>query len=145
MSKGKPVIGWKQSVLLVLGLFSYALIKNFYFEPPERQNNGQIENLFKQKSQGKMVQVVGRVYKNLPDDNKGSRHQRFLMDVDGFSILIAHNIDLAPRVPVNENEELSVYGEYVWNEKGGVIHWTHHDPQNRHQGGWIEYKGKKFK
>ena len=66
----------------------------------------------------------GRVVRILPDDNKGSRHQKFLVALDsGHTLLIAHNIDLAPRVDnLREGERLEFYGEYEWNEKGGVIH-----------------------
>ena len=80
----------------------------------------------------------GRVVRILPDDNKGSRHQKFLVALDsGHTLLIAHNIDLAPRVDnLREGERLEFYGEYEWNEKGGVIHWTHHDPKGTHPGGF---------
>ena len=27
---------------------------------------------------------------------------------------------------------------------GGVIHWSHHDPTKKRQGGWIEHNGKRY-
>ncbi|MDP9139367.1 MAG: DUF3465 domain-containing protein [Pseudomonadota bacterium] len=94
------------------------------------------------------VQVEGQgvVAKILPDDNKGSRHQRFIVRLsDGQTILIAHNIDLAPRVaPLDKGDTVSFAGEYVWNQQGGVVHWTHHDPQGRHVDGWIRRNTQVF-
>ena len=89
----------------------------------------------------------GRVVRILPDDNKGSRHQKFLLELEsGHTLLIAHNIDLAPRVEnLREGEQLEFYGEYEWNQKGGVIHWTHHDPKGMHPGGWLKYQGRVYK
>jgi hypothetical protein len=88
----------------------------------------------------------GRVVRILPDDNNGSRHQKFLVELEsGHSLLIAHNIDLAPRIDsLREGDSIEFYGEYEWNEKGGVIHWTHHDPQGVHPGGWLKYQGRVF-
>lgn len=93
-----------------------------------------------------LVEGTGRVSRLLPDDNEGDRHQRFLVDTDGGPrILIAHNIDLAPRVaPLAVGDTVRFRGDYVWNEKGGLVHWTHHDPRGRHPGGWIEVGGRRF-
>ena len=71
--------------------------------------------------------------KLLADDRQGSRHQRFLLRVDGGpTILVAHNIDLAPRVTsLHEGDAIAFSGEYEWNARGGVVHWTHRDPSGR--------------
>jgi hypothetical protein len=91
------------------------------------------------------VESAGTVFKILPDDTEGDRHQRFLVRLaGGNTILIAHNIDLAARVPVHEGEDIRFKGEYIWNDQGGVVHWTHHDPRKRHAPGWIEINGKRF-
>ncbi|MEL6868967.1 MAG: DUF3465 domain-containing protein [Pseudomonadota bacterium] len=92
------------------------------------------------------VEVSATVYKVLPDDTRGSQHQRFLVrSPGGQSLLIAHNIDLAPRVPLSQGDTLLINGQFEYNDKGGVIHWTHHDPQGRHDGGFIELNGKRYR
>ena len=92
----------------------------------------------------RQVQSEGVVVKVLPDDNQGSRHQKFLLELSsGQTILIAHNIDLAPRVsPITEGDVIAFNGEYEWNEKGGVVHWTHRDPNGRHEAGWLKVGGR---
>ena len=86
----------------------------------------------------------GKVIKLLPDDNDGSRHQKFIIRlVSGQTLLIAHNIDLAPRISsIKEGDSLEFYGEYEWNSKGGLIHWTHNDPNGHHEDGWLKHKGR---
>jgi len=92
------------------------------------------------------VQGVGTVVRILSDDNKGSRHQKFILKLSpGQTILIAHNIDLAPRInSISNGDQVQFYGEYEWNKKGGVVHWTHKDPKGYHVGGWLKHKGKTY-
>lgn len=89
--------------------------------------------------------IQGTVIKNLKDDQEGDRHQKFLVAVaKDITLLVSHNIDLASRVPVREGDTVNIQGEYVWNNRGGVIHWTHQDPKGRKAGGWIELNGKRY-
>jgi hypothetical protein len=91
---------------------------------------------------GFMVSAPGIVEKTLPDDREGSPHQRFILRLsNGHTVLVAHNIHLASRVPLRECDQVEFHGQYEWNERGGVIHWTHHDPDGRHEEGWIRHNG----
>jgi hypothetical protein len=95
---------------------------------------------------GQQVSGSGEVIRVLPDDNDGSRHQRFILALDsGRTLLIAHNIDLAPRIyGLSAGDRVSFFGEFEPNAQGGVIHWTHHDPQGRHVDGWLEHRGRRY-
>jgi hypothetical protein len=95
---------------------------------------------------GQQVEGQGTVSRILPDDNDGNRHQRFILRLgSGLTLLVAHNIDLAPVIAsLREGDTVSFYGEYESNDRGGVIHWTHHDPQGRHVDGWLEHKGQRY-
>lgn len=95
---------------------------------------------------GRQAKGSGTVVRVLPDDNDGSRHQRFILRLaSGRTLLIAHNIDLAPRIPgIREGDTVEFHGEFRSNPQGGVIHWTHHDPQGRHPGGWLRHRGRTY-
>lgn len=105
-----------------------------------------IQQAFKQQQSNVQVQASGRVKAVLADDNDGSRHQKFILELsNGLTVLVAHNIDLAPRIEnLKKDDVVEFYGEYEYNPKGGVIHWTHHDPQQRHIAGWLKYQGKTY-
>ena len=54
---------------------------------------------FENRRSDVQVQGSGHVTRVLPDDNDGSRHQRFIVRLaSGQTLLVAHNIDLANRV-----------------------------------------------
>ena len=92
------------------------------------------------------VDGSGVVVSVLRDDNAGERHQRFILRLPrGETILIAHNIDIAPRVDdLRPGDIVQFDGEYVWNDKGGMVHWTHHDPSGRHPTGFLLVRGHKY-
>lgn len=81
----------------------------------------------------------------ISDDKDGSRHQRFIvLTPNRQSLLIAHNIDVADRVPVGMGDRVQFRGMYEWNDLGGLVHWTHHDPHGIEDGGWIRYRRKTY-
>lgn len=112
----------------------------------QQSSDADIARAFEQRLTAYQVQGAGTVERVLSDDNDGSRHQRFVLRLgSGQSLLVAHNIDLAPRIASLEpGDDVSFYGEYEWNDRGGVIHWTHHDPQGIHVGGWLEHNGQRY-
>nr|WP_294839710.1 DUF3465 domain-containing protein [uncultured Methylotenera sp.] len=108
-------------------------------------NNRSVEQAYAAKLSNVQVSGSGVVVKLLTDDNKGAKHQKFLVKINPQqTLLFAHNIDLAPRVPVQAGDTISFSGEYVYNPKGGVIHWTHHSPNGNHPGGWIMFNNEKY-
>ena len=117
--------------------------------PPDSGGADQVQVLkeaFENRQSDLQVRSSGIVDRLLSDDLKGSRHQRFILWLStGQRVLVAHNIDLAPRIPaLKKGDRVTFYGEYEWNSKGGVVHWTHHDPRGRHVDGWLKHQGKTY-
>ena len=105
-----------------------------------------IAEAFRRRESGVWVESSGVIERLLADDREGSPHQRFLMRLaDGRTLLVAHNLDLAPRVPVHPGDRIRFRGEYAWNDRGGVIHWTHRDVRGGGPGGWIELRGRTYR
>jgi len=98
------------------------------------------------EASGTPLRVTGRVQRLLADDREGSPHQKFIIATDsGITLLIAHNIALAPRLDgIATGATVEVLGEYEWNDKGGLIHWTHKDPQGKHMAGYIQWRGRRY-
>ena len=101
---------------------------------------------FNRRQSDIQVHGAGVVVKVLRDDTTGSRHQKMLLDMpSGQTILIAHNIDLAPRIKaLRKGDTVEFYGEYEYTAKGGVVHWTHRDPGRRHEHGWLKHNGNTY-
>ena len=136
----KAHYGTRIALLAILALVSLSCA--YVNSPPADQ----IARAFEQRQRDVAVEGEGTVSRILSDDNAGSRHQRFVVRLaSGQTVLIQHNFDLAPRIEnLTVGDEVSFSGEYIWNEQGGLIHWTHHDPARKHKGGWIKHGDKLF-
>jgi hypothetical protein len=101
---------------------------------------------FEKKQSGLMLETSGVVTRLLRDDLEGSRHQNFILQIEGstHTVKVSHNIDLAERMPLDVGDEIALRGQYEFTEQGGVLHWTHKDPSGRRAGGWIEHRSKRY-
>lgn len=121
--------------------------KNSYPESNSQAAQDKIlQDAFTARTNNLLVTGRGTVIKTLADDTKGSQHQRFIIKTtSGQTLLIAHNIDLAPRINhLNIGDHVEFKGEYEWNKKGGIIHWTHHDPRGKHPDGWLQHQERLY-
>ena len=109
-------------------------------------DDAQIESAFENRLTHHLLGGTGTVIKLLRDDKQGRRHQRFIIRTgSGRTLLVSHNLDLSRRIEgLRIGDPVSFYGEYEWNAKGGVIHWTHQDPEGRHPAGWIKHAGQLY-
>jgi hypothetical protein len=105
-----------------------------------------IRQAFQNKMSKVQVQSQGVVRAVLADDNDGSRHQKFILELNnGLTLLVAHNIDLAPRIPdIKKGDVVEFYGVYEYSPKGGVMHWTHKDLNKKHINGWLKHQNKTY-
>ncbi len=131
---------------LMKWFLAFWLVLASFFSVGLHANDSVLQQAYKSQQSDIQVQGFGQVVKVLPDDNDGSKHQKFILKLNsGQTLLVAHNIDLAPRIPnLKVGDIVEFYGEYEWNKKGGVLHWTHKDPQNRHDHGWLKHNGQVY-
>jgi len=139
-------------IIVLIGIAAYLCIQNDRSptDSPSTQSevtNQSVLNAVQKRLRDVQVSGSGKVSRILSDDNYENRHQRFILRLDhGHTILIAHNIDLAPRInKLKRGDVVEFYGEYEWNSKGGVVHWTHHDPNGHHKAGWLKHNGRIYK
>ena len=115
-------------------------------DPARGDGDAILAAAFRDRVRDLQVQGSGIVVKLLADDTDGDRHQRFLIRLEsGQTLLVAHNIDVAPRVEgLAVGDAVAFGGVYEWNAEGGTIHWTHRDPDGRHAAGWLRHDGKTY-
>jgi hypothetical protein len=104
-----------------------------------------MQSAYAKADTGQWIEDTGFVRRLLSDDHDGSRHQRFVIQLrNRQTLLIAHNIELADRIPISLGDRIYFRGIYEWNDLGGLIHWTHHDALGDEDGGWVRYRRKVY-
>ncbi|MGB7086238.1 MAG: DUF3465 domain-containing protein [Phormidesmis sp.] len=139
----RKFLGGTLGIVPVLAAPSY-LYRN---SQAEVMGSKAVLDAFKNRQSNLIVEnVSGAIEALLPDDNEGSRHQRFIIRIGrNQTVLIVHNIDMAPRISrLQKGDRVSVKGEYEWNDRGGLIHWTHRDPRSTHEDGWIDHNRVRY-
>ena len=138
-------------LFITIGFFLYGNVTQYRY--PElngstklaTSNNHDLilKDAFLRQTSNLQAEGEGIISKILPDDTEGDKHQKFIVTLNsGQTLLIAHNIGLAGRIDtIQEGDRIAFNGEYEWNEKGGIIHWTHHDPHGNHAAGWLKHDG----
>ena len=142
----KKIIFLAFAALLIYGFVQEHDVSTAGSSAYSKNSDSTLQEAYKNRRSDLQVRGKGVVTKILRDDLKGSRHQKFILKIStGQTLLVSHNIDLAPRISrLKKGDTVEFYGEYEWNSKGGVIHWTHHDPNGRHVGGWLKHKNKTY-
>jgi Protein of unknown function (DUF3465) len=90
---------------------------------------------------GKVTQIYG------VRPGRSSPHEGFLVRLDSGCRLVVRvevNTDFTGAIPLQRNEQVVVKGEYEYYPRGGVVHWTHHDPRGRHENGYVVAAGRMY-
>ncbi len=91
------------------------------------------------------IEGSGYVIRLLADDHDDKAHQRFIVQLPGQqTLLIANNLEISKRIPIGLSDRVQFRGVYEWNDLGGLVHWTHHDPHGKEDGGWIRHRRKNY-
>jgi hypothetical protein len=106
----------------------------------------QIMDAVTNRRAGITVQHWGTVSRTLADDQGADKLQKFIVTLEnGHMLLFAHNVDIAQRAPLSTGDRVEFRGRFDWNDVGGLVHRTHHDPQMTFEDGWLRHNGKVYR
>jgi len=76
-------------------------------------------------------------------------HEGFLLHLRGaagrgLTVRVEDNEDLTGPIPLQTGSDVEVRGEYIYDPRGGIIHYTHRDPRFRHPAGYVRVDGKVY-
>jgi hypothetical protein len=76
-------------------------------------------------------------------------HEGFLLHLSGaegrgLTVRVEDNTDLTGPIPLQAGEDAIVSGEYIYDPRGGIIHYTHRDPRGRHPSGYVRVNGRLY-
>jgi hypothetical protein len=115
---------------------------------PEQPDNAQVCSAYGQGASDVEVIAQGTIVAMLGEsEGRSGEHEGFLLKLRkqcDMLLRIEVNTDITGPIPLHPGETAIVKGQYETDATGGVIHWTHHDPEGRHVGGYIVVGGKTY-
>ncbi len=69
-------------------------------------------------------------------------HEGFLLHLNGsaghgLTVRVEDNVDITGPIPLAEGKAVEVKGEYIFDSRGGIVHYTHRDRRGRHVAGYV--------
>lgn len=109
-------------------------------------DNARLLNAFEQGRTGVWISGHGTVAQLIGDETiAGEVHQRMVVNVaDSLDLIVRHTVENSERVPVAQGDTVAFQGRYEWNGRGGVVGFTHHDPEQPGGGGWVRHEGTTY-
>ncbi|HTV74365.1 MAG TPA: DUF3465 domain-containing protein [Candidatus Acidoferrales bacterium] len=82
-------------------------------------------------------------------EGPSGEHEGFILHLrgsagHGLTVLVEDNVDITGPIPLAPGDDVELRGEYIYNDLGGLIHYTHLDPAGHHPGGYIKVAGKTY-
>jgi hypothetical protein len=76
-------------------------------------------------------------------------HDGFLLHLRGpegrgLTIRVEDNVTMTGQIALVAGADAIVRGEYVYDPRGGIVHWTHRDPRGHHAAGYVQTGGKLY-
>ena len=92
---------------------------------------------------GSVARVLG--LRNGPS----GEHEGFLLHLrgaegHGLTVRVEDNTDITGPMDVHAGDDAVVRGEYIYDPRGGIIHYTHHDPRGHHVSGYVRVNGRTY-
>ncbi len=111
--------------------------------PANAPENGAVYDAWRAQQSRVEVDASGSVARLLGErSGRYGPHAGFLLHLSGgashgLTVRVEVNERFTGPLPLVAGEPVQVRGEYEFDPRGGVIHWTHRDPRRRHPDGYI--------
>jgi hypothetical protein len=102
---------------------------------------------WQQRLSGVQLSLEGKISRVFSSMETEAGQQKFSLQLaQGQVVTVIHDVRLGSAIEdLAEGEIIEVFGEYQWAPDGGVIHWTHRDPEGNRQAGWVRYKDRLYR
>ena len=93
--------------------------------------------------------LAGCVVAGADDAGPSGGHEGFLLHLRGaagrgLTVRVEDNVDLTGYIPLAAGDDVTVRGEYVFDPRGGLVHYTHRDPRGHHAAGYVRARDRLY-